>query len=472
MRSTKEGAKAYEHSLDHAVEFFSKAGSMFVGKDHFYEGEESALSLFQKVWIVDAELAMKLLLWLRDARGGAGNRSGSRECYSWLANHEPEWLAANIGWLPLVGRWDDLRSLFGTPAEKQAVDLWAEALKASDVLAAKWADRSDSPIRKHLNMVIGDFRRFLAKMRKDHIVEHKMCTDRWNEIDYESIPSVAMARYTKAFGKHDEERFDKYKESLEKGEVEIHADVLFPHDCVRTSNYGDKKIADAQFDALPNYMEGTDEKIMVISDTSGSMDSVVAGSIRAVDISQGLALYCSGKMPKDGPFYKKFIAFDSESEFKDWEGMTFSDAIRNKDIFDRAVGATRIHTALDLILKVATTFKLTEDQMPTALMIVSDMQFHPDPGQNRRYQMYGVESSGSEVEGCLMRYEEAGYKKPKVIYWNTGGYAGSPAIVKSPNTALVSGFSTGILKAVLSGEDFTPRAVMLRALEKYNVMVP
>jgi hypothetical protein len=459
---TKEGAKQYEHSLDHAVEFFSKAGSLFAGTKGFYAGDETALSLFQKVWIVDEELAMKLLLWLRDCRGGAGNRSGARECYQWLANHSPEWLAANIGWLPLVGRWDDLRHLFGTDAEKYAVELWVEALKSKDVLAAKWADRSDGPIRQLLGMKVGDFRRLLAKLRKDHIVEHKMCTNRWNEVSYESVPSVAMARYTKAFGKHDEERFESYKESLKKGEAKVHADVLFPHDCVRTARHGDKEIADAQFDALPNFMEGTDERIMVICDTSGSMSTVVAGDIRAVDISQGLALYCSGKMPKDGPFYKKFIAFCSESEFKDWEGMTFSEAVNDRHIFDHAVGSTQIHTALRLILKVATTFKLEEDQMPTALMIVSDMQFHQ-----------GTSGDGTEIENCLKLYDKAGYNRPKVVYWNTDGrYAGSPDTVKSKDTALVSGFSTGVLKALLSGEDFSPRAVMLRALEKYDVTKP
>jgi hypothetical protein len=472
MIRTKEGAKAYEHSLGHDVEFFSKAGSMFTKKGSFYEGEESALSLFQKTWIVDAEIAMKLLLWLRDVRGGAGNRSGARECYRWLANHEPEWIASNMQWLPIVGRWDDLRSMFGTDAEKYTTAMWANALQNGDVLAAKWADRSDKPLRKHLGMTIGNFRRFLAKIRKDFIVEHQMCTGRWNEVDYEKTPSLAMARYTKAFGEHDKERFEKYKEALVKGEVKIHASTLFPHDCIRTSRHGDTNIADAQFDALPNYMEGSNEKIMVISDTSQSMDSTVAGSIRAVDVSQGLALYCSARMPKDGPFYKKFIAFCSESELKDWEGMTFSQAVRNRDMFDQAVGTTRIHTALNLILKIAKTFKLPEELMPTALMIVSDMQFHPDPDQESRYQNYGVKSSGAEVEECLVRYEEAGYKKPKVIYWNTGGYAGAPATIKSPSTALISGFSPSTLAAVLAGDDFTPRGVMIRALEKYDIIVP
>jgi len=461
MIKTHEGARAYEHSLDHAIEFFSKAGSLFTGKESFYGESETALSLFQKAWIVDEELSMKLLLWLRDCRGGAGNRSGARECYHWLANHAPEWLSANIGWLPLVGRWDDLRSLFGTKAEKDAVRLWVKALQAEDVLAAKWADRSDQPVRQSLDMVIGDFRRFLAKLRKNHIVEHQMCTGRWNEIDYEHIPSVAMARYTKAFGKHDEERFENYKESLATGEATIHADVLFPHDCVRTSRSGDSKIANAQFEALPNYLEGTDERIIVIADTSASMDTQIAGSIRASDISQGLALYCSAKMPKNGPFYKKFIAFCSESRFKDWEGMTFSEAVRNRKIFDRAVGRTQIDSALMLILKTAKTFGIPDEYMPTTLMIVSDMQFH-----------HGAGGNGSEVENCLLSYDEAGYRRPKVVYWNTDGYAGAPGTIKSKDTALVSGFSTGILKALLSGEEFTPKAVMLRALEKYDVTIP
>lgn len=472
MQNTKEGGKAYEHSLDHAVEFFSKAGSMFVDKKGFYDGVETALSLFQKVWIVDKELSMKLLLWLRDCRGGGANRSGARACYNWLGNNAPEWLASNIDWLPRVGRWDDLRSLFGTDAEKYAVELWAKALKEDGILAAKWADRSDKSIRKCLNMTIGDFRRFLANIRKKHIVEHKMCTRTWNEVEYKHVPSLAMARYTNAFNDHDKERFEKFKESLKKGEVKINAGVLFPHDCIRTANYGDKEIANAQFDALPNYMEGTDEKIMVISDTSGSMDSTVAGSIRAVDVSQGIALYCSSRMPKDGPFYKKFIGFCSESELKDWEGMTFSEAIHSRKVFDRAVGTTQIDTALGLILRIAKAFKLTDDQIPTTLLIVSDMQFHPDPNRASKYQMYGVESSGSEVEKCLDLYKEAGYRKPKVIYWNTDGYAGSPATVNSPNTALVSTFDVGILKALLSGADFTPKGVMLRAIEKYNITIP
>lgn len=470
MKTHEDGIQA-EHTLNHFVEFFSKAGSMFTNKQSFYQGEESALSLFQKIWIVDKETSFKLLLWLRDCRGGAGNRSGFRECLQWIANREPKWVDLNINWIPEIGRWDDLRTLFGTSAESSAVALWKSALESKDVLAAKWANRKDKPLKHALGILEeGKFRKLLAKIRKNHIVEHKMSTKRWNEIDYHTVPSLAMARYTNAFSKHDEERFNQYKEKLKFGRETVHSDVLFPHDCVRTTRHGDTTIADAQFDALPNYLEGVDERIIVISDTSNSMCVPVSGSVEAVDISQGMALYCSAKIKKDNPFHKKFIGFCSEGKFKDWNEMTFSQAVNNHKIFDRAVGSTRIDKALDLILTTAKFFDLKNEQMPSALLIVSDMQFHE--GATGNDFCFWKEDKTSEIPKALKRWIEAGYSKPKIIYWNTAGYAGAPDTIDSDNIALVSGFSPAILKAIFGGADLTPLGVMKRAIEKYKITIP
>lgn len=475
LPSTHEGGKMYHHSLDHCVEFFSKAGSLLEKRDSFYgeKSDEPALSLFQKAWIADQITSFKLLLWLRDCRGGAGNRSASREIYSWLADTDPEWIKVNIGWLPLVGRWDDLRSLFGTMLEEVGSKLWKEAISKNDVLAAKWADRKDKPLQKLLETNEAGLRKLLSKIRKEHIVEFKMCSDKWGDINYEHVPSVAMARYTKAFGRHDEERFNGYKESLKKGEAKINADVLFPHDCVRTVRSGDKAIGNAQFDALPNYM-ATDMKVIVIADTSGSMSCRVAGSICASDVSQGMALYCSSKIPKDNPFYKKFLGFSTEGKLKDWSKMSFSEAVGNDHIFDGAVGSTRIDRALDTILKSAQFWKLDQDKMPNMLIIVSDMQFHQGTEALWDYESRKPSKLDpkSEVEKALDRWVEAGYKIPTIVYWNTAGYAGQPQTSKHNNIALVSGFSPSILKAIFACEDFTPKGVMLKALEKYKIEVP
>lgn len=462
---THEGGICYEDTYNHSLNFFSKAGSLFTKKGSFYGGEASALDLFKPAWIADNITAFKLLLWLRDARGGAGNRSAFRTCLRWVAEQFPEWVYANLSWIPMVGRWDDLRTLFSTDVGSEAAKLWVHAIRHEDILAAKWADRSDKLLQGALNLNEANLRRLLASIRKNSIVEHKMCTKDWSSIEYKKVPSVAMARYTKAFGRNDAERFAEYKAALEKGETKVNAGALFPHDCVRTVKNGDSTIADAQFEALPNYMENSGERAVVICDTSGSMATAVSGSIQAVDISQALALYCSLKIGKDSPFYKKFIAFCSEGEFKSWENMTFSQAVKNKTIFNGAVGSTRIDKALDLILSSALHWNVKQENMPTALIIVSDMQFSQGG-------VSGGEKQLTEVQKCLSKWSAAGYNIPKIIYWNTAGYAGSVETKYGKNIALVSGFSPSILKAIFEGDDLTPEGVMRAAIKKYGINIP
>jgi hypothetical protein len=467
---TNEGAVQFDHSLDHAVEFFSKAGSLFATKTkkNFYGNTATALELFKNTWISgDKLVAMKLLFWLRDPRGGSGNRSAFRECVKWVVETDPKWVEANVGLIPEHGRWDDLRVLFGSYLEENASKLWADAIIEKNALAAKWADRSDKALLKYFRQKnilkdIGDFRRYIAKIRKEHIPEHLMCSNLWNELNYQHVPSVAMSRYTKAFKKHDAIRFEKFKEKVEKGEEKINAGVLFPHDLVRLVNHGDAKVADLQFAALPDYLEGTDQRIMCIVDSSGSMDAEVGGSVKKIDVSTSLGLYCSDRIGKGNPFYRKFMQFCSESKLTSWEGMSFSECYSGyKRVFDGAVGATYINKALDSLLNHAKMFKATNDQIPNVLLIISDMQFHQ-----------GTNDGDTEVNNCMKKWEAAGYTRPRIVYWNLDGCAGSPELADTNNVGLVSGFSPAILKAILAGTEFTPKAIMLRAIEKYKVVSP
>jgi len=474
---TKENAYQYEHSLDHNVEFFSKAGSIFDNKRDPFYGTDSAsniLTLFQSSWITDKLLTFKLLLWLRDCRGGAGNRSGFRKCLSWLAKRQQDhmWVTLNLKSIIEHGRYDDLRCLFGTFVEKDAVYVWNEALIEKDFLAAKWAKRTDIPLYLDLKATsfvknIGDFRRMLSKIRSGVLVESKMCSGKWSDINYEHVPSVAMARYTGAFNKNDSDRFTSFKESLSTGEKKVNASVLFPHDCVRTCKNGDNTIADAQFNALPDYIDGEDS-IMVLADTSGSMDSPASGSVTCDDVSRGLALYCSSRAK--GPFHKKFIQFESESTLTDWTEMSFSDAVSDNTIFNGAVGSTRIDKALDMLLSIATTFNVSDKDMPKMLLICSDMQFSQGCRCNKG--LYGSFETVTEVERSLRKWDQANYSRPKIVYWNLSPYSGQPDTVDSKDIALISGFSPSILKSVLSCDDLSPRAVMLAALEKYVINIP
>ena len=474
MSYTKEGAIQHEHSLNHAVEFFAKAGSLMKNRQQFYGDETSALELFKQVWYSGNNIvAMKLLFWLRDVRGGAGNRSGFEDCVKWLAEIEggTEWVKSNVHLIPLHGRYKDLKVLFGTDVESTVADLWSDKIIEEDGLACKWADRNDKPLLKALRKKgkvkdIGAFRRLLA-LGRQNVVERKMCENEWNEIEYNKIPSVAMSRYTKAFAKHTPERFLAFKNALEKGETTVNAGALFPHDCVRTVMHGDSTIASEQFNSLPDFLEGTNQRIMSIVDTSGSMSIRVSGSVEAWHISTGLGLYCSDRLGKDNPFYRKFIQFESEGKLTDWKDKTFAECYAGSSswnvggIFNGAVGSTRIDRALNSILAHAEMFGATNEQMPTTLLIISDMQFHQ-----------GARNDVGPVEEAMQKWEKAGYTRPKIVYWNTAGNAGSPETALKNNVALVSGFSPSILKAVFAGEDMSPKGVMLKAIEKYEIVEP
>lgn len=463
MRNTNNGAATYEHSLDHALEFFSKAGSLFEKRSTFYGSEETALSLFQKTWIVEKEVSFKLLLWLRDCRGGAGNRSGFRSSLKWLAEHDPEWVKLNISQIPELGRWDDLTALYDTPCESEALELWASEIKKGGKgnLACKWAGRKDNKLRKYMGLTPKEYRKLLVAGTQ--VVESKMCEKNWKEIEYSNVPSVAMARYSSAFFRNDEERFKSFKEAVKKGETTVNTGALFPHDCVRTAMHGDAELADIQFQQLPNYLEGVDKRIVCICDTSGSMGVPVSGSVQAVHVSIGMSLYCSEKMGKENPFYRKFLQFESETHLTDWSNYSFSDVVNGKgNIFNGAVGSTNIEKALLTLLQFAKFYNAKPDQIPNVLLIVSDMQFNQMTTGNDK----------PVVEAIMKEWQEAGYEAPTIVYWNTAGYAGSPATVTTPKTALVSGFSPSLLKAVFSSEEITPRTAMNLALEKYDVKKP
>lgn len=479
---THNNATAYESSGDTFLNFFSKAGSLYLNKGTHYGDEYSALDLFKSAWNSrDYITAMKLLFWLRDIRfGGAGNRSGARSIYNWLAKTSPEWIIKNIESIPKYGRWDDLFCLYKTPCEKAALDLWARAITAQDALACKWVCRKDKKLREFMNMSPKDFRKLLA--RGTRVVETKMCAKEWNEITYNSVPSVAMGRYTNAFKRNDQFRYLDYVNSLvtidEQGNMiltgKVNAEALLPHDLVRTiknSNTPEaEKLVDAQLLSMPNYIKGN-LKILPIVDTSASMDQVISkkGSITAMDVSISLGLYCSEKIGSDNPFYRKVIPFSTNAYFADWNGKTFKEGMET--ISNGYVGSTNIVSALDLILDSAKLLSAKEDQMPDILLIISDMQFDDAISYSEKEHWWNSEDF-TPLENAFLKWDKAGYKRPKIVLWDTSGYKNTQATFLHNNFAMVSGFSPSILKAILGGQDFSPLAIMQRAIDSYEVKIP
>ena len=107
-----------------------------------------------------------------------------------------------------------------------------------------------------------------------NVVETAMCAKDYSGVDYSKLPSLASSRYQKAFLRNDEVGYGEYKTALESGEAKVNAGAVYPYDIIKSMNYGgDKVVNNAQWESLPNFMEGSEERVLPVVDVSGSMET-------------------------------------------------------------------------------------------------------------------------------------------------------------------------------------------------------
>lgn len=328
-------------------------------------------------------------------------------------------------------------------------------------LCAKWGHRKGAnanKLRAYLRLSPKQYRKQLVELT--NVVETAMCNNEWTSIEFGKLPSVASARYQKAFGKHAPEQYAAYISSLEKGEAKINASAVYPYDVITSLRKGNEKVANAQWKALPNYLEGNNTNIMAVVDTSGSMGCPAggnrSGTVRCIDVAVSLGLYLSER--SEGIFKDTFITFTGSPTLQKVNGPL-------SDRYYQMANAkweqnTNLEAMFDLILGAGVKHNVPQSEMPTMLLILSDMQFDmciSDPSQNA---MEMIES----------KYRNAGYERPKVVFWNINASTGSPTTFNKSGTALVSGFSPSIMGAVLGCENLSPQNVMLQAImvDRYN----
>ena len=444
---TENGMVTNSSSLNNCVDLFFQIGAMR-GK-----GKNTVISAFSKAFNENPLVALRLLFWVRDIRGGAGERQIFRDILKdYLANDYTEMVVKNTHLISEFGRWDDVLVLIGTSAESKALDLIVEALGKKDGLCAKWMPRKGSvanTIRKRMGLTPKEYRKTLVELT--HVVETAMCSKKFDSINYEHVPSLAMSRYLKAFGRNDATRFGEYIKKLEKGEVKINAGALYPYDVIKSLRFdGNAKACQGQWDALPNYLEGNEsERILPMCDVSGSMSCAAGGNanLTCMDVCLSLGLYISER--NEGPFKDAFLTFSARPALQYLNGPL-------KDRLNQLQRAqwdmnTDLEKAFDVLLAQAVKHNVPANEMPTMILILSDMEFDQASDYNSTAQ-----------EMIRAKYVAAGYELPKIVYWNLNARNSNfPVRFNEEGTALVSGFSPSILKNLLAGKDMTPESIML-----------
>lgn len=409
-----------------------------------------------------------------------GERKFFRVCLKWLATHDTDAVVRNLSTIVNdgFGRWDDLFVLFDTPAEsammrliqKQLIeDIKAYKVKNGAVsLCAKWMPSINASSHDTVNMAqrfIKEFdvtpavyRKTLSGLRERlHVVERLMSQNRWNEIDFSHLPSRAGLLYRNAFKRRDliAEKYKEFAHSDEK----VNAGTLYPYDVVAAAKkvmgsdyyYSNKRVAlddterlmvNKYWDNLNDYFKGGISNMMVVADTSGSMTSG-SGSIAPIDVAVSLALYAAERAK--GPFANHYISFSRYAKLVQTTGVDFCDKV-NRIIRANLCENTNLESVFDLVLDTAMGYRVRPEDIPSTLVIVSDMEVDScsDMCGNKQVFMEKLRNKWQRICGGK-------YKFPNLVYWNVD--ARNNTFLDDPKSGVtfVSGASPILFEQVLKG---------------------
>lgn len=465
---TENGAITHKTSLSALCDLFALGGA------YRNRTDEDCITLFDAAFKEDGVHALRCLFYLRDVRGGQGERRFFRVVAKWLATKHTDAMRRNMEFIPIMGRWDDLYIFVGTPLEKDAFNLMRHQL-ALDVscktpsLLAKWLKSENTSskesrhlaviTRNHFGMTAKQYRKTLSTLRERiRIVERLMSENRWDEIEFDKIPSRAGVIYRNAFARRDMIKA-KYEAFAKNTETKVNASALYPHDIAHQAfrvnhkelDDPDRLMLQKYWDNLPNYYGDNIENGIAVVDVSGSMAGV------PMEAAVSMGAYIADKA--HGPFANHFITFSDNPELVKFEGADITDKLCRCVRADWGMN-TNIEAVFDMLLNTAMKQNVKPEDMPNRVYIFSDMEFDQcvtsgpvDTGRwSNSGRLVGSRGINTLFESMKAKWARYGYKMPDCVFWNLNARNQNiPAI--GEGFSYVSGFSPTMISTILSGKD-------------------
>lgn len=464
---TENGGITYKSTMSGLMDLFAMGGA------YRSRSDEDVIFLFKKAFAEDETYALKCLFYLRDVRGGQGERRFFRTVITWLATEHTAAMRRNLKYVPEFGRWDDLYEFVGTPLETEAFQIMLTQLKLdvsckTPSLLAKWLKSTNTSSKKScqlgektrvaFGMTPKQYRKTLAILRdRIRIVERLMSENRWDEIEFDKIPSKAGLIYRNAFARHDlvREQSDKnvqtYADFAKSKETKVNAKALNPCDVVHQATmcrYGhdhtDRLMINKYWENLHDYFQNAVFNGVAVVDTSCSM-TWGRESILPIDVAIALGMYCAEKCNPASPWAGHYITFSRDARLVPVEGIDFVDKV--KRIYNANLCQnTNIQSVFDLLLKLAIQNKVPQEDMPENIVIISDMEFDS--------ASYDWESNrvNSEMEKIAKVWAAAGYQMPKLVFWNVNARQDNIPMKDNGRVTFVSGYSPVIYEMLMTGK--------------------
>lgn len=454
----------------------SKILDMFaLGGAYRNRTDADVILLFKNAFEEDKLLALKCLFYLRDIRGGQGERRFFRVAFRWLCNNHPKIAKKNLNNVAEYGRWDDLIYVTeNTPVETAAFDFIKHQL-AIDIkcktpsLLAKWMPSQNASnaytkklghkMANFLGMSSREYRKTLSTLRERiNVLERLMSANKWDEIEFDKIPSRAGFIYRNAFARRDI-LARKYEAFAKNENTKVNAEALYPHDIAHKAfschcglEDPSRLMIQKYWDNLKDFYNGREENGIAVVDVSGSM----WGTPLEAAVSMGA--YIADK--SHGPFANHFITFSAHPELVKFEGVDIVDKFQRCEKADWGCN-TNIKAVFDMLLMTAMKKGVKPEDMPAKLYIFSDMEFDDcvtfgNKPANRYYSyvpcVNSIEEINSDLENIKKDWAAVGYKMPSIIFWNLrADHNTIPAI--GEGFSYVSGFSPVMIDTILGGKD-------------------
>lgn len=466
---TENGGIALKSTMNGLMDMFALGGS------YRKRSDADCIVLFKNALAEDEVLALKCLFYLRDVRGGQGERRFFRVCMKWLANERTEAARRNLKYVAEYGRWDDFYLFVGTPLESEMFGFLKHQL-ALDVeckapsLLAKWlksenTSSHDSRVlatktRAAFGMTPKQYRKTLSVLRERiRVLERLMSENRWDEIEFDKIPSKAGLVYRNAFARRDIIKA-KYEKFAKDKTAKVNAGTLYPCDVVsqarkeyrKDMNDPNRLMVNKYWDNLTDYFKGATFDGVAVVDTSGSMTGgwgCSDSTIKPIDVAIALGMYCGEKCGPNSPWYGNYITFSRQARLVPIVGADFVDKVRRIEAANLCEN-TNIESVFDLILRLAIANHVPNSEMPKNVIIISDMEFDSARGGMGYGRAYN--SIETVMEGCMRRFREAGYDLPHLVFWNVDARNDTIPMRDNGNVTFVSGYSSVLFEQIMTGK--------------------
>ena len=463
---TENGAATHLTTESDCLDLFATIGALRHADDR------EIVDRFVRAFSENRDIAMKLLFFARDIRGGLGERRVFKVILNWLANNAPATVRKNIAHVAEYGRYDDLLCLMGTACEKEMLNVLKAQLEADNnalanggevSLLAKWlpsvnASSSETVlyakrIAKHFGLNDASYRKALVALRAHiRIIENNL-REKDYSFDYAKQPSKAMYKYRKAFIRNDGERYSQFLDKVTTGEAKLHASTLMPYEIItpffrRNVSDEERKAINTTWISQEDF--GDTENALAVIDGSGSMYGGADPMPATVALSLGIYFAERNK----GAFKNHFITFSENPQLVEIKGEDILDKVRYCHGFNE-VANTNIQKVFELILDAAKKNSVPQNELPKKLYIISDMEFD-----------YCVEDASlTNFEYAKKLFAEAGYALPEIVFWNVASRNRQQPVTKNEQgVALVSGCTPRLFEMVASGT-MNPYAFMLEVVE-------